>query len=123
MVLHGDFKIELVYADTKMPFKEHTKDDKIYVEVEPDVEYFIKFQQTGTGRGGYTISKFIVDEQDLGYILPTNSSTSMSKPMYCGLWTQEKGVSSQKVRIGTVLPDSTCTYIHTVVGLTHVVVP
>jgi hypothetical protein len=87
-------KIELVYADTKMPFIEHTKDEKIYVEVEPDVEYFISIQQTGAGLGGHTLSKITVDEQDIGY--QYTSSKLMDKPMYCGLWTNEKGLSNMK---------------------------
>jgi hypothetical protein len=96
MVQRGDYKIELVYADSKLPFIEHTKDGKIYVEVEPDIDYFISMQQqqTGAGREGYTLSRLTVDEQDLGYACPT--SKNMKEPMYCGLWTQEKGVSTMK---------------------------
>jgi hypothetical protein len=94
MVQRGNFKIELVYADTKMPFKEHTKDGNIYVEVEPDVDYFISIQQTGTGRGDYTLSRITVDDQELGYQYP--SLKRMDEPMYCGLWTYEKGLSSMK---------------------------
>jgi hypothetical protein len=96
MVQREDFKIELVYADTKLPFIEHvhTKDGKIYVEVEPDIEYFISIQQTGTGRGAHTLSKITVDDQDVGY--QCTMSKRMDKPMYCGLWTKEKGLSTMK---------------------------
>jgi hypothetical protein len=94
MVQRGDFKIELVYADTKLPFIEHTKDEKIYVEVEPDIEYFISIQQTGTGRGVHTLSNITVDEQDLGYSYP--SSRRMDEPMYCGILTKEKGLQNMK---------------------------
>jgi hypothetical protein len=88
-------KIELVYGDTKLKFKEHSKDGKIYVEVEPDVDYFISIQRTGTGRGGdVTLSKLTVDEQDLGYQIPI--SQRMDEPKYCGLYAQEKGVSTMK---------------------------
>jgi hypothetical protein len=83
-------KIELVYADTKLPFKEHTKDEKIYVEVEPDVEYFISIQQTGTGRAAHTLLKFIVDEQDLGYNCVTMNH--MDQPVYRGVWNRVNGV-------------------------------
>jgi hypothetical protein len=94
MVQHGDFKIELVYADTKMPFKEHIKDGKIYVEVEPDVEYFISVQQTGASRGGNTVMMFSVDEQELGYCLQNSQRTD--QPSYDGLWTLQNGVSTMK---------------------------
>jgi hypothetical protein len=94
MVQRGDFKIELVYADTKLPFIEHTKDEKIYVEVEPDIDYFISIQQTGTGRGAHTLLKIIVDEQDLGYQYP--NLKRKAEPMYCGLLTKEKGLQNMK---------------------------
>ncbi len=83
-------KIELVYADTKMPFKEHTKDEMIYVEVEPDVEYFISIQQSGTGRRGLTLLTIFVDEQDLGYT--SVSTKGVDKPEYQGVWNQVNGV-------------------------------
>jgi hypothetical protein len=94
MVQQGDIKIELVYADTKMPFKEHSKDGKIYVEVEPDVEYFISVQQTGASRGGVTVMTFGVDEQDLGYQTPYVQRSA--QPSYQGLWTRQNGVSTMK---------------------------
>jgi hypothetical protein len=42
MVKKGRFSVELVSADTRIAFMEHTKDDKTYAEVEPDVEYFVR---------------------------------------------------------------------------------
>jgi hypothetical protein len=94
MVQTEDFKIELVYADTKMPFKEHTKDGKIFVEVEPDVEYFISIQQTGTSRGGATVATFSVDGRDLGY--QQTSSRCTDEPNYRGIWNRENGVATTK---------------------------
>jgi hypothetical protein len=94
MVQRGDFKIEIVYAETKVPFKEHTKDGKIYVEVEPDVDYFISIQKTATGQGDCTLSQIFVDDEFLGYQCPALIRTD--KPKYNGLWTQEKGLSSMK---------------------------
>jgi hypothetical protein len=94
MVQLGNFKIELVYADTKMPFKEHTKDGKIYVEVEPDVDYFISIQQTGSSRGGVTVSKFFVDEQDLHF--KHTSSKCHDQPSYRGITSLENGVYTTK---------------------------
>jgi hypothetical protein len=94
MVQRGNFKIELVYADTKMPFIEHTKDEKIYVEVEPDVEYFISIQRTATSQGDYTLSDIFVDDEYLGYRYPSLKRTD--KPMYCGLLTKGKGLQTMK---------------------------
>lgn len=42
MVVQGNFKVELIDATTKQPFKEHTSKGKTYAEVEPDAEYFIR---------------------------------------------------------------------------------
>jgi hypothetical protein len=95
MVQQGDFKIELVYADTKIPFKEHIKDGNVYVEVEPDVEYFISIKMTDASRDGVTVTKFFVDEQDLGY--QTNyTPCTVRQTDYRGLWTRENGVSTIK---------------------------
>lgn len=44
MVKKGPFTVEIIDAYTKQAFKEHndTNDGKIYAEVEPDAEYFIR---------------------------------------------------------------------------------
>jgi hypothetical protein len=94
MVQSEDFKIELVYADTKMPFKEHTKDGKIFVEVEPDAEYFIKMQPTGTSRGGTAVKTISVDGTDLGY--KHRSKKCKDQPSYKGIRSRENGVSTAK---------------------------
>ena len=41
MVVRSGFEVNLVDATTKIPFKEHEKDGKIYVEMEAEAEYFI----------------------------------------------------------------------------------
>jgi len=41
MVRFGPLKVSLVEAESKMPFPEHEKDGKVFVEVEPNVEYYI----------------------------------------------------------------------------------
>jgi hypothetical protein len=40
MVIQGSFifRVELVEANSNMPYKEHVKDGKTYVEVEPNAE-------------------------------------------------------------------------------------
>jgi hypothetical protein len=43
MVRKGNFELKLVYADTKMPFKEHPHiDGRVYAEVEPNAEYYLQ---------------------------------------------------------------------------------
>ena len=44
MVKKGRFTVELVSADAKVAFMEHTKDGKTYAEVEPEVEYFVRIE-------------------------------------------------------------------------------
>ena len=64
MVKVGDFTVELVEADTKVPFKEHTAPDgQVYAEVEPDMDYFISLR---TDVGG-VLMKYVVDGVKLGY--------------------------------------------------------
>ena len=45
MVVRNGYQVQLVDARTKIPFKEHEKDGKIYVEAEPDAEYFIAIRR------------------------------------------------------------------------------
>jgi len=95
MVQQGDFKLELVYADTrKLPFQEHAKDENIYAEVEPDVDYFISIQRNGISQPGCVLAMFIVDEQDLGYhdVFASRSAS----PIYRGLYSRAKAVSTMK---------------------------
>ena len=64
MVKVGDFKVELVAADTKEAFKEHTAPDgQVYAEVEPDMDYFVSL---GTDVGG-VMMQMSVDGVFLGY--------------------------------------------------------
>ena len=44
MVKTGRFTVELVSADVKVAFMEHTKDGKTYAGVEPEVEYFVHLE-------------------------------------------------------------------------------
>eukprot|EP00984_Skeletonema_dohrnii_P025571 scaffold14731_cov110-Skeletonema_dohrnii-CCMP3373.AAC.2 len=64
MVKVGDFKVELVAADTKEAFKEHTAPDgQVYAEVEPDMDYFISL----SSHVGGVMMKMSVDGVYLGY--------------------------------------------------------
>ena len=80
MVCKGQFTAELVQAKTKQKFLEHEKHGKVYVEVEPDVEYFIHIQNNSSTPVAF---EAFVDDQDLGYsfhLEPKNSG-------YMGLWS------------------------------------
>lgn len=68
MVQQGDFKVSLVHADTNEAFKEHiTKDDKVYVEVEPNEEYFIRVQRIGNAVSAPLLATVSVDDKGLRY--------------------------------------------------------
>jgi hypothetical protein len=58
------FTVELVRADTKVAFKEHTKDGKTYAEVEPEVEYFVRLE---VDQGPRVRARIYVDGKSLGY--------------------------------------------------------
>jgi hypothetical protein len=49
MVRQGDFIVEIVEAESKTPFKEHTRksDGTVFVEVEPNIEYFVHIKRAG----------------------------------------------------------------------------
>lgn len=84
MVVQGNFKVELIDATTKQPFKEHTSKGKTYAEVEPDAEYFIRIT---TSYPSTVKAYFEVDGENLGYCkrIPYGSEK------IAGLWTREKG--------------------------------
>ena len=96
MVQIGDFIVELVYAETKKPFREHTKDTKIYVEVEPDIEYFISIQKVGTSHKGYSYVEFFVDEKRLEYYSLYKASKLDEEADLRGLFQVENGKSFHK---------------------------
>ncbi|KAL7454218.1 hypothetical protein ACHAWC_005839 [Mediolabrus comicus] len=81
----GDFTVELVAADTKQPFTEHTAPDgQVYAEVEPDVDYFISLSRSvGLGAAKATI---FVDGVNLGY------NTGVTSNKVCkGSWERKDG--------------------------------
>ena len=65
MVKVGDFTVELVRADTKEVFKEHTSpvDNRIYAEVEPDLDYLVR---VGSNIGD-VLCTLSVDGVNIGY--------------------------------------------------------
>jgi len=81
----GDFTVELVAADTKVAFKEHTASDgQVYAEVEPDMDYFISL---GSDIGGVQADIWVdgVDhDYDLDFFSP-------EKKAYNGQWEIKGG--------------------------------
>ena len=76
MVKSGEFTLELVAADTKQAFKEHTgtaPDNRVFAEVEPDVEYFVRVASVSSKGVKVGVA---VDGVHLGYsnYVPTNGS-------------------------------------------------
>jgi len=94
MVQQGDFTVQLVDAETKVPFKEHYKDDKVYVEVEPDIDYFISMKKTGKSDPGCSKCYFGIDNRNLGYYRRYNNECVYDSPSFCGLLQYENGVST-----------------------------
>jgi hypothetical protein len=79
----GDFTVELVAADTKQPFTEHTAPDgQVYAEVEPDVDYFIALSSDNVSAKG----AIFVDGVSLGYDAAVESS-----PSFEGGWERKDG--------------------------------
>jgi hypothetical protein len=84
MVKVGKHTVALIYADTKKPFKEHTASDgQVYVEVEPNAEYYIHLS---TDSQDVVVMRIKVDGKDLGYQLSLNKANCMVNPNYfCGV--------------------------------------
>ena len=70
MVVRSGFQVQLVDAKTMTPFKEHEKDGKIYVEAEPDAEYFIGIRRISPAGHPVILSYYSVDGHCLGYRQP-----------------------------------------------------
>ena len=86
MVVVGGFKVQLVDAVTKEPFKEHTGDDgQFYAETEPDSESFIQVEvlEGKTNKTKYCF-EFDVDGTDLGYLFCRSKACGQT---YKGLWS------------------------------------
>jgi len=89
MVQIGAFTVNLVRADTKDVFKEHTgpgPDHNVYAEVEPGVDYFVHVASTR----GLVIMQTKVDGVDLGY---TKSFNELPSNEYFGSWELTNGES------------------------------
>jgi hypothetical protein len=96
MVVQGDFTVKLVHADTKLPFREHAKHGKVYVEAEKNAEYFISVQRTGTAVDKDLLLEFYADGTDLGYYTPYTRGVMEKNPHVHGLFSRANGVESEK---------------------------
>ena len=91
MVVRSGFEVQLVDAKTKLPFKEHEKDGKIYVEAEPDAEYFIAIRRIDAPGIPVIQSYFYVDGTSLGY--HSNHTKVEMTPSYKGIFSRTNGIS------------------------------
>jgi hypothetical protein len=96
MVQQGDFLVEIVEAESKVSFKEHTRstDGKVFAEVEPDIEYFVHIKRTGENdyKGDVVSASILVDGQDMGVSYPWSKGRRHS--LYAGLWKCKDGVAT-----------------------------
>jgi len=99
MVQQGDFSFELVEAETKIPFKEHSKNGILYVEVEPDAEYFLRQRKVGSNGSGSSTGMLLcyyhVDGKCLGYHKYFADRRSSPEPFIAGIFERKDGISSQ----------------------------
>ena len=91
MVQQGDFKIEIVEAQSKIPFKEHHKDGKIFVEVEPEIEYYISTQKITSTSHHRTRLEIYIDGQKLDYHVDYKPLEIGTAPTYRGLRSVANG--------------------------------
>lgn len=100
MVQQGPFQAELIYADTKNPFLEHTASDgQLYVEVEPDAEYFIRVQ---SHYPALIKARFQVDGEDLGYSYTLKGANH--GPKEAGLFSRIGGVDTMRALVFVKTP-------------------
>lgn len=85
----GNFTLEIINAESREPMKEfEAPDGKVYIEAEPDLEYFLRCSSDRPGCP-LTYVSLDVDGTGLGY---KNRFTAKTTDL--GLWKQVDGVSS-----------------------------
>ena len=89
MVIAGDFKVELVDANTKEPFKERSKDGMTYVESKEGVCYFISIQKLGIANIQPLVARCLVDGLRLGWQRNFSVGEVDNVPQYNGSCTFE----------------------------------
>ncbi|CAB9506088.1 expressed unknown protein [Seminavis robusta] len=98
MVVVDNFSFQLVNAETKEPFKEHTgADGKVYAEVEPDIDYFMQIKVSSSDSSTEYCAKYIVDGKMLTvtqhfHFEPKN----LDKTLIHGLWSRENDTETHQ---------------------------
>ena len=92
-MLAAGFKLELVHADSKTPFQEHSHAGKVYVEVEPGAEYFVSIQKVDKTETDVYVAFSVDGGNDLCCIKYGKKSLD-KEPCHCGVLRVENGVSS-----------------------------
>ena len=93
MVVKGPFEVSLVRADTKEPFQEHENEcGETYVEVEPDMDYFVRVKSTYPERESLVRADLVLDGVGLGYYtIPIYGQERLH-----GLWTVQGNSQIEK---------------------------
>lgn len=93
VAVEGGFKIELVEANTKTSYKEHYSDGKVFVEVEPNAEYFVSIQRVEKAKCPLGIT-FTIDGKNLGWLCwYRNINIPSPIPRYIGLFERKNGIA------------------------------
>ena len=93
MVRAGAFKFELVQAETKIPFQEHSHAGKVYVEAEPGAEYFLSIQKVDKTETAVYLS-YSVDGGAALCAVQYSKTCKMEEPEYKGVRSVQNGVST-----------------------------
>lgn len=88
MVKQGKYSVEIVNADGRIPFPEHTSTSgETFVEVEPEAEYYIRVKADSEDKVKGVIS---VDAKELGYHFLASKTIP---PKDKGIWEYKDGKS------------------------------
>jgi len=102
MVAIQDFEFKIVSTNddesgVKIPFQEHSKNNKTYIEVEPDAEYFLSVRQIRSSSTPlYTT--YSIDEQNLDFHYSWSWGTHPLNvdPQLIGIWSYTNGIETYK---------------------------
>ena len=97
MVIVNDFEFQLVSAEDKTPFKEHGGEGgKTYVEVEPDVEYYLSIRKVRPLLTG-VVCHYKVDGKQLDYHSTFfDNNFDGADTMYNGIVSWSNGVERNR---------------------------
>ena len=95
MVQFGDFSVQLVDAECKLPFTEHHHHDgKTYVEIPNGEEYFIAISKPHARLfAGTVLVRMYANGAYLGFNLTYVAATKYTTLKYKGHWKRQSGVS------------------------------